>query len=400
MRRSSRVYLNDLNPGKAERLRSFLRVCRDATAYFVDLFWQRADFSPKLAELETVHRGRNRFHLTTRLAQALAKQAKEIIRSQIAKRRRKPRLRKPTVTLYYHFVSVERFEGAFDWALKLTGSGAPRMVIPVRSTAHLNRLMASGWHRSRTLRLGQDREGRLFVDFILEKPRPALKTEGQVVGMDSNYKQGFVFSDGQVAAAFIYQVIQRFQKRQKHTHAEIRSRLGAELKQIDFTKIKTPCLEDLKKVKHYKHGKFPRVLNRRLSHWLYASTVEWLARRCEELGIRLEKKDPWKTSQYCRRCGKWDRRSRVGDRFRCVHCGFTEHADLNAAQNLELLGVAGVYGLRFAAKPGALLNSAKFWVTIQLLSSGVFFTLAECSVSTVIIIISSSMCGAWCGPTR
>src|SRR6266550_2527007 len=81
MRRSARVYLNELNVGKAEQLTDFLRLCHDTTQSFVDLFWQRKDFTASLADLPTVHRGRDLFHITTRLAQALAKQAKETIRA-------------------------------------------------------------------------------------------------------------------------------------------------------------------------------------------------------------------------------------------------------------------------------------------------------------------------------
>ncbi|MBX8636451.1 MAG: transposase [Thermoplasmata archaeon] len=29
--------------------------------------------------------------------------------------------------------------------------------------------------------------------------------------------------------------------------------------------------------------------------------------------------------------------------FRCVHCGHTDDADMNGAQNIRLLGLAGVY---------------------------------------------------------
>ena len=77
MRRSARIYLNDLNARKAETLRQFLHLCHDVTQYAVDFFWQRRDCSSQLADLETVHRIRDRFGITTRLAQALAKQAKE-----------------------------------------------------------------------------------------------------------------------------------------------------------------------------------------------------------------------------------------------------------------------------------------------------------------------------------
>ncbi|MFQ5873194.1 MAG: zinc ribbon domain-containing protein [Dehalococcoidia bacterium] len=143
-----------------------------------------------------------------------------------------------------------------------------------------------------------------------------------------------------------YATIQNFAKRQKHTHAQIKSRIGQVLKQIDFSSMRVLCVEDLKRVKVLKRGTFPRTLNRRLSHWLYAYTAEVLVRRCEEYGVRLERKNPWETSQFCRHCRTWDRRNRKGDRFGCVHCGYSDHADHNAAKNLELLGLAGVYGLR------------------------------------------------------
>jgi hypothetical protein len=81
MRRSSRIYLTELNHGKTQTLRDFLCLCHDVTQYFVDLFWQRQDVSAHLADLPTIHRGRARFHITTRLAQALAKQTKECLRS-------------------------------------------------------------------------------------------------------------------------------------------------------------------------------------------------------------------------------------------------------------------------------------------------------------------------------
>jgi putative transposase len=114
MVRSSRVYLNDLNPGKVLILKTFLYLCHAVCQYFVDLFWQRQDFGGQLSDLPTVHRGVERFGITTRLAQALAKQAKEILRSQHRKhKKRKPRLRRHVVTLFYHFVKIEAMRSGF-----------------------------------------------------------------------------------------------------------------------------------------------------------------------------------------------------------------------------------------------------------------------------------------------
>lgn len=343
MRRASRVFLNDLNPGKTSTLTEFLRLCHDGLQYFVDLSWQRQDFSAELADLQTIHRGRDRFGLTTRLAQALAKQAKESVRA--ARGKRKPRIRRHTVTLYSHFVEVEPFKGSFDLALKFVGSGAPKMVVPVHSTKHLNGLLQKGFRVGKTIRLGCQ-GGRIFVDFVLEKARPEPKKEGRVLGLDSNYKNGWVASDGQKVADAAYEIIRALGKRRKHTHETVRSIVFAALKKLDLSTVRMLVIENLKNVRNGTRGKFPRRLNRRLSHWLYNSVAEWLDGRCEELGVRLERKNPWKTSQFCRLCRRWDRRNRRGDEFRCVHCGHSEHADSNAASNLELLGLAGAYGLR------------------------------------------------------
>jgi IS605 OrfB family transposase len=345
MRRSSRVFLNHLNAGKAQTLVEFLRLCHDVTQYFVDLFWQRQDFSAVLADLATVHRACTRFKITTRLSQALAKQAKEIVRSSHEQGGSYPEVKKHVVTLYYHFVTIEKFNGkAFDWAIRLTGSGAPVMVIPCKSTSHLNRMLSNGWQMSKTIRLGLDRQKRLFVDFLLEKPRPPLKTEGQVVGMDNNYKTGLVFSDGQTVGAEAYAKIQTFSKRKKHTHATIASLMGKALKAIDWSHIKVLAVENLKHVKS--NPRRSRVFNRRLSHWLYGLILARLRQDCEENGVCLVMKDPAYTSQTCSECGWCERRNRNGDRFCCLHCGYADQADHNAARNLERLGLAGVYGLR------------------------------------------------------
>jgi putative transposase len=352
MRRSSRVFLNDLNVGKSVIVKNFLHLCHDVTQYFVDLFWQGQDFSAQLADLETVHRGCERFHITTRLAQALAKQAKETIRSQIQQdQKRKPQVRHWTVTLYYHFVTLELFRSKhFDFAVQLIGSGAPRLTLPVHATRHLNKKLNEGWKLSKTLRLGCSK-GNIFVDFLLEKPHPEPKMYGVIVGMDSNYKNGLVFSDGQQIGHRLIERIRAFKKRQKHTHQEIRDLMGQALKKLNFSNIQILCIEDLKHVKHGKRGTFSRNQNRRLSHWLYAYVADLLARHCEEHGVRLELKYPAYTSQYCHICGKWDKRNRVGDQFKCVHCGYCNHADYNAAKNLAILGEAGVYGLRSLPSP-------------------------------------------------
>lgn len=346
LQRSSRIYLNAANLGKKQACFAFLRYCHDVQQYFIDLFWQRKDCKGKFTDLATVHRGRGRFEATTRLAQAMAKQAKEQLRHKNGNlRKKKPSLRKQTATLYSHFAAIEKGSGSFNYVFKLTGSGAPKLTIPFNSTSHLNRLLAKGYAISKTVRLGRDK-GKLWLDVIVEKPRPDKKAMGKVLGIDSNYKGGFVFSDGRLLGADSYRKIQNFYKREKHTHEQIKQALNAELRSFDISDIKLIAIEDLKYVKHHKRGTFSRVFNRRLSHWTYRYFMARLEQICEEHGILVSKKLPHYTSQTCNSCHRCDKRSRAGSEFACVWCGHHEDADLNAARNLCLLGEAEVYGLR------------------------------------------------------
>ena len=68
-----------------------------------------------------------------------------------------------------HFVKIEPGCKSFDWVVKFIGSGAPGLIVPVRSTEPLNQKLNDGWKMSKTLRLGIRYDGRMYVDFLVEK---------------------------------------------------------------------------------------------------------------------------------------------------------------------------------------------------------------------------------------
>jgi hypothetical protein len=57
------------------------------------------------------------------------------------------------------------------------------MVIPFNWTLHTNKFIVDGWLLGNSIRMGYDTEG-IFIDLIFEKPKPPLRTEGDVEGMD------------------------------------------------------------------------------------------------------------------------------------------------------------------------------------------------------------------------
>ncbi|KCZ71753.1 transposase, IS605 OrfB family, central region [Candidatus Methanoperedens nitroreducens] len=347
MRRTSRIYLNDLNKSKSDTMRVFLNLYQNIINYCICLFWSASDFTENLADKGITKSIEERFGVTARLSQCTSKQAKEIVRSQMKKSKRSqrmPRFKSHMANLDSRFVEIEKFNGHFEICIK-TGSGVPKMVIPFNWTKHTNKFRDNGWTLSNSVRLGYDKKG-IFIDLIFEKEKTPLRQEGNVMGVDRGFNCMIACSNGQMIGKGLKEIIKKGGKRRKSYHHFIETETNRCLKQLDTDNIKLIALEELKNVKANKRGKFSRKVNRLLSFWHYARVGKRLEQLCEEKGICIAHKSPWKTSQRCSVCGNIDRRNRKGERFLCLKCESEMNADYNASKNLELLGLAGVYSLR------------------------------------------------------
>ncbi|MCL0048726.1 zinc ribbon domain-containing protein [Dehalococcoidia bacterium] len=328
-----------------KQVHRFLETYQNCVNYFIARLWSEQRFNGKYLEASYIQTAGQRFDLTARLIQCAGKQALAIVKSQHKKskrQRRMPRFRRFVANLDSRFWEITDRCNSFEWIKLQSGF---TFYLPFKKTRVWNYWANKGFSLSRSIRLIFERD-KLFIEFFFEKEAPELKITGDIEGLDLGYISLAVCSDGQVAGERIGDHIKGFDKREKHTHQQITQQVFHELKKLDLSKAKTLVIENLKKVKHKTRGMFPREHNRRLSHWLYAKVIKWLEQRCEEDGIQLLKVSPWKTSQFCRFCGNWDRRSRRGEEFVCVHCGHRDSAEHNAAENLKLLGLAGVYSLR------------------------------------------------------
>ena len=348
MRRTSRIYLNSVNTGKAEELISFLNSYQNAVNYCIVRLWSRLDFTDNsLLSRSFTNAVQERFNVTARLAQCISKQAKEIVFSQAelsGSKRRMPRFTSHLANLDSRFVTIGLFNGLFDMCLTF-GSGVPKLVIPFNWTKHTNKFRVDKWELANSVRLGYTKEG-LFADLTFEKARPEQREDGKVIGIDSGLNTMLVSSDGQFIGTDLKGTVKRGGKRRKSWHHFIETETNRYIKGLSLDNIALISIEDLKHVKRGKRGKFSRKTNRLLSFWLYAKVRERLMQLCEENGIRISLKSPWKTSQRCSVCGNIDRRNRSGEKFLCLNCGYKANADYNASKNLEALGLAGVYSLR------------------------------------------------------
>lgn len=261
MKRSSRIFLNDLNSEKSKALKSFLYFYAQIVRYYIEMFWSIKDFSSSLADKSITDRTVTKYGITARLSQLAAKQAKEIVLSQRKKSKRKqkmPRFKNITLNVDSRFFDMTPFHGYFDWALKFS-SGFPKLLVPFNNTEHTNKFLDNGWIRGNSIRLGLHKK-RLFIDLIFEKQKPELKTEGEVVGCDLGYKVPLALSDGTLIGTELKEKIQKSGKRRKRFHSYIGTELNRIVKSIDFSKIKVLVLENLKNVKKHKRGKFSRII--------------------------------------------------------------------------------------------------------------------------------------------
>jgi putative transposase len=332
-----------VNKGKLLGVHEFLVEYQKCVNYFIARLWSEKRFNGSYLDKPYINSARQRFNLTARLIQCAGKQAFEVVKSQRKKDKLQfPKFKTLSATLDSRFWSITDNENMFNW-LKLQSGFT--FLVPFKKSKLWDKWIEKGFTLSKSMRVSI-RKGKLELEFFFEHEAPALKPTGSTEGLDLGYVNLATCSDGQMVGKHLNEYIRTFPKRKKNTHKTITGKVYQELKTLDLSKVNTLVLENLKKVKHNTRGTFSRTHNRRLSHWLYAKVIRWLEQRCEEQGIRIEYKSPWKTSQNCPVCHKWDKRNRNGERFKCINCGHEEHADVIGSQNLKALGLAGVYSLR------------------------------------------------------
>jgi putative transposase len=120
--------------------------------------------------------------------------------------------------------------------------------------------------------------------------------------------------------------------------------------------VETGCtviaFEDLTDIRN----RMPNV--RQFHEWAFRRLYEYVSYKAEARGVRVEQVDPAHTSQRCSTCGHTasnNRRSQ--DTFECRECGYTNHADYNAAKNIGYRLLRNQTGGEGGAPVGVRLNT-------------------------------------------
>ena len=201
--------------------------------------------------------------------------------------------------------------------------------------------------------------GQWYATFVVDIPNPKPKATGRKVGVDIGIVNVITTSDGQYFGQFsatLKRKVEQATERRRH-----KQKLNACLEKKG---LPTVGLSD-RKLSAYAKNEIGRALNefmdtlapedlvvlerlsikgmrfrsRRMNRVLSASQLGYLTRRLREkldyAHIRYRSVPAAYSSQECAECGYVDEKNRPSqEQFRCLWCGYVDHADVNAGKVL------------------------------------------------------------------
>lgn len=339
--RSSTLSSSSMNVGKRMLFDSFIDEFRRVFSIVLDDLWERERVGKFVSCKQFSHIDTT---LSCRSMQCVIGQASALVRgTKKSARILKKQPTKPTSVvvnpeLDQRFVKVDwESPTSFDHVMILSSLTKDRkkIIIPLKSTEHFSRLQRKGFKPTTGCRL--TKKG---VTFILKKD--VAEQEGKAIGVDVGILD--VWSDSRGSRSTdvadphghtLTSVMKRLSRRKKGSKGFKRAQdhrdnfIGWSLNRLDLEGVGEIKRED---IRHMRRG---RQCDRFRSHWIYTKIFRKLDSMAEEHGVRVTKVDPRDTSRTCPACGAVDAENRRGKRFRCVVCGHTADADLNAAINIE-----------------------------------------------------------------
>lgn len=234
---------------------------------------------------------------------------------------------------------------AFDYWVRVPNEWTFRggVYIPAKSHKAFNRAIKEGWNLLRTCEF-KIINGNHYAVVFLTKEAPKIQKPKSFIGVDVGMKHSIVTSEGHLGRG-----ISTVVKRQKRKFAErqrqnnrISDRGRTEVKQLLDREAKIVmrrsqkigagiAVEDPKRLANLRAGS--------LQGWARSYFANRLHVLGKENGVLVVDVNPYQTSITCSSCGNVNKQSRVSrDAFVCKGCGYSAHADVNAAVTISQKG--------------------------------------------------------------
>lgn len=265
-----------------------------------------------------------------------------------------PVLNGETITLDGIVCSIVESESTKQesW-LEIRGFKGTRIYIPVEKTSFYNESMSKGKECNVT-QLHLDRDGKLSIHRVVQKDNAPLRQEGKDIGIDWGLTSLVSTSEGQLLGMSLYPWLKerdqelleltrslqrqgikprssrRYRALNQRIRQYVKNEVGRVLNQLAEQDIKSITCEDL----DFRGRGLSRRTRVIVSRAGRSAFKQKLADLTENHGIEVHSINPAYTSQQCSGCGLSINKNRKGSSFRCIHCGKTLHADVNAARNI------------------------------------------------------------------
>jgi transposase len=349
--------LSASNAGKLKALdavsAAYLALAQDYVDYLIDTAQHEPDPKADLPSFKTA--------LSARWQRTAWRQACGMVQSWYNNEHtNRPVLRNICIQANTNVAKLEKANGTtFDYWLRLAtlDKGNP-VLLPIKLYKNAHKILAQYDRLCSSVSLN-NRQGRWYVTFVVERKNKKPPVDKQVTGIDIGMKAVANTSQRQRYGEFLDQT----QRRLKAAHAKFvrKQKLNVCLKKKG---LPTVSLEDGKMQTWVRNG-IGQALNQLIAEWpeghaaaierlkvkdmrfksragnrlLRASQLGYILERLkfklDEAAIRYRSVQAAYSSQQCSRCGftlYLNRRST--DTFQCLWCGHTDHADNNAADTI------------------------------------------------------------------
>jgi IS605 OrfB family transposase len=301
---------------------------------------------------------RNRFDIPADMAIRVIAQVVEAYKRDRSKR---PVFR-PLASIPYSYGKNYSFKGIDRVSIQVVPSG--RLIVPFVCGQYQKDLFGAARGQADLVY----RDGQWFLYVSIDVPDTELKEATEFIGLDLGVENIAADSDGTIHTneATERSRCNQSQRRRKlgkatrnssrkcrrHCHKAI---VRLRQKESRFRKDINHCiskrivddakrtdrgiaLEDLKGIRE--RVRLRKSQRARHGSWAFAQLRAFVEYKAKLAGVPVVVIDPRHTSQTCSACGYCERSNRVSQsEFVCQSCGFTLHADLNAARNIRAKAV-------------------------------------------------------------
>ena len=341
MKRSSKYSLKFATQKKKELIEETFDIFGKYLQKTIDLIWAKQIPLKRYMSSKQINWMDN---LGGNYKQLIYTHASQIVRSCRFKRgkKAKPKVKNFCITFDQNQINVENSHNSFDkWiTLKLPFIKPNRkrerieILIPIKE--HRHSLRFKDWKRAKSIRIS-----RTYATFIFEKKVPGVKEKGEIIGIDSGYKNLLTTSKGQFIGKGFDKTYEKIARKRQGSKAfkrallERNNKMNESInKELDLADVKEIRAENLKGLKKGIKGRFRKQFNNKYQRWVYRQALEKLERTCEENRVLFTKVPPAYTSQTCPVCHFRHKDNRRNERFQCLKCGYSEHADIVGAINI------------------------------------------------------------------